>query len=44
MRQWELQFIRPMREDMIENLPWLIGLAIDHLQDGRPTFVLVGYP
>lgn len=29
--------------DMIENLPWLIALALDHLNDGRPGFVVARY-
>ncbi len=33
----------PKREEMIENLPWLIALAIDHLVDGRPNFANVDY-
>ena len=28
---------------MIENIPWLVNLAKDHLEDGRPTFVTVDY-
>ena len=28
---------------MVENVPWLIGLALDHLSDGRPHFVAVQY-
>lgn len=30
--------------DTIENLPWLIPLAIDHITDGRPEFCEVVYP
>jgi hypothetical protein len=33
-----------LRGDVIENLPWLISLAIDHLNDGRPKFVTAVYP
>lgn len=29
---------------IVENLPWLIRLAIDHLTDGRPDFVEIKYP
>jgi 8-oxo-dGTP diphosphatase len=36
--------IWPSRPDMIENLPWLISLAQDYLQDGRPASVTVRYP
>lgn len=32
------------REDMIENVPWLIGMAIDKLRDGRPHYARVIYP
>ncbi len=35
--------IHPMRADMVENLPWLIPLAIDFLVDGRPSFVTAAY-
>jgi 8-oxo-dGTP pyrophosphatase MutT (NUDIX family) len=35
--------IHPLRDDMIENLPWLIALALDHLHDGRPAFVRAKY-
>lgn len=39
-----LRDIHPTKGDMIENLPWLIPMAIDCLQDGRPGFVEVQYP
>jgi 8-oxo-dGTP diphosphatase len=29
---------------MIENLPWLLFLALDHLRDGRPEFAEIVYP
>lgn len=29
---------------MIENLPWLIALAIDNLADGRPKYATIEYP
>ena len=32
-----------MRHEMVANLPWLIGLALDHLEDGRPAFAIVTY-
>jgi 8-oxo-dGTP diphosphatase len=32
-----------LRKDMVENIPWLIGLAIDFLEDGRPIFVEAKY-
>jgi 8-oxo-dGTP pyrophosphatase MutT (NUDIX family) len=32
-----------LRKQMIENLPWLINLAVDHLQDGRPIFADIKY-
>lgn len=34
-----LEQIHAVRPDMVENLPWLIPLALDHLHDGRPAFV-----
>jgi 8-oxo-dGTP diphosphatase len=39
-----LSEIDVLRADMIENLPWLISLALDHLNDGRPKFVTAEYP
>lgn len=39
----DLDTVLPLRADMIENLPWAINLAIDHLQDGRPFFVEAVY-
>lgn len=39
-----LSQINLLRKDMIENLPWLISLALDHLNDGRPKFVTAEYP
>jgi 8-oxo-dGTP diphosphatase len=36
--------ISSMSEQMIENLPWLLHLAYDHLCDGRPAFAVVTYP
>lgn len=35
--------IKNLRLEMIENLPWLIYLAVDHLQDGRPNFTVSDY-
>lgn len=32
------------RADVIENLPWLINLALDSMEDGRPRFATVQYP
>jgi 8-oxo-dGTP diphosphatase len=32
-----------LSEKMIDNLPWLIMAAIDHLQDGRPNFIKIEY-
>ena len=29
--------------DMIENLPWLVSMAIDFMQDGRPSFATIKY-
>ncbi len=28
----------------VDNLPWLISLAVGHLRDGRPIMVNVVYP
>ena len=36
--------INPLRtKDMIENLPWLISMAIDFIEDGRPASAYVKY-
>lgn len=35
--------IKLVDERMIENLPWLIALAIDNMKDGRPHFVQASY-
>lgn len=40
----DLGLITPLREDMIENLPWLISMALDCAMDGRPDFASVIYP
>jgi 8-oxo-dGTP diphosphatase len=39
-----LHEINLLRSDLVENLPWLISLALDHLQDGRPVYAVVTYP
>lgn len=39
----DTETITPLRTDMVENLPWLIPLAIDMLRDNRPYFVDVSY-
>jgi len=38
--------LHPLHPETIENLPWLIALALalDHLADGRPAFVTATYP
>jgi 8-oxo-dGTP diphosphatase len=33
-----------VRKDIIENLPWLITLALDTMEDGRPRFTTAKYP
>lgn len=33
-----------VRADTIENLPWLINLAIDSMEDGHPRFTVAQYP
>ena len=35
--------ITAVRRDCLENLPWLVALAVDCLRDGRPYFVLAKY-
>lgn len=27
----------------LENIPWVVALAIDHMRDGRPTFTTASY-
>ena len=40
----KLEDITPLRrKDMIENLPCLISLAIDFIEDGRPAFATIKY-
>lgn len=39
-----LRDFHPTYSGAIENLPWLLSLAIDHLKDGRPNFTNVIYP
>lgn len=44
--QIEISFtaaLHPLRQDVVENLPWIVGLAIDHLSDRRPNFVIANY-
>lgn len=36
--------ITPLSKDMVENLPWLIGMAYDFLEDGRPCSFTAIYP
>lgn len=33
----------PTRQDVVENLTWLIPLALDYSTDGRPKFVTATY-
>lgn len=33
-----------LQRETVENIPWLLLLAVDHLQDGRPGFVNINYP
>lgn len=41
----EVFSIHPLRNlDMIENLSWLVGLAVDCLMDNRPNYAKVEYP
>lgn len=36
--------IHVIKGDAVENLAWLVGLAIDSLHDGRPSFTMSQYP
>jgi 8-oxo-dGTP diphosphatase len=38
-----VQEIHPLRKDLVENVPWLVPLAIDHLCDRRPSYVEASY-
>lgn len=38
-----LNEIHVLRKDLVENLPWLISLAIDQWDDNRPSFATVNY-
>lgn len=40
----QVNTIEPHAGGIIENLPWLISMAIDHLTDGRPSFAIIDYP
>lgn len=36
--------IHPLRnKDMIDNLPFLVAMAIDFIEDGRPSFATIQY-
>lgn len=35
--------VNPNRVGMIDNLAWLIALAMDNARDGRPDFVMISY-
>ena len=35
--------IHPLRADMVDNTPWLVGAAYDFLKDGRPRNVEAHY-
>ena len=35
--------LNPRRRDVIENLAWIIPLALDYCDDGRPGFVTATY-
>lgn len=39
-----LTVMEALQQPTVENLPWLLLLAVDHLQDGRPGFVNIQYP
>lgn len=39
-----VDYITPLWPRAIENVPWLVALALDHLHDGRPKFNLSVYP
>lgn len=40
---WWVADLTPGKQDMVENLSWLVGLAVDFLTDGRPTFTRIEY-
>lgn len=35
--------IHPLRNDVIENIPWVVALALDHITDKRPSNVIAHY-
>ena len=40
----DTELIHSMRiYDMVENVPWLVSMAIDFLKDGRPSFATIKY-
>lgn len=34
----------PKQQNCVENLPWLLGLALDSMEDGRPAYAEINYP
>lgn len=39
----EVNSVHPGRRDVVENLTWLIPLALDSMLDGRPSFTITRY-
>jgi len=37
-------YLSPMSFGVVENIPWLVSLAVDYMRDGRPCFVTAAYP
>lgn len=38
-----VESLHPLATGCVENVPWLVGLAIDHMRDNRPTFATIDY-
>lgn len=40
----DVESITIHRPDVVENIPWLVGMAVDMMKDGRPFGAIVNYP
>jgi len=40
----DVEKITPLRtKDLVENVPWMVSMAIDFLEDGRPASAIITY-
>ncbi len=40
----DVKDVNPLNDNLLDNLVWCIGAAIDCLKDGRPKFLTARYP